>query len=120
MLSSFLSLMLVGAGGCQVVVAQWQSTGCTSRVSWIRFPAAAGLFTLLYFHPKTSKFHTYLYSSHYILLLSSFLLQFRSSVHLTSSYKTKGNHFRFKVIRKSQIFSCFCTPLYVTETSQFQ
>ena len=31
------------AGGCQVVIAQcqWQSTGCTCQVSWVRFPAAA-------------------------------------------------------------------------------
>ena len=37
------------------VVAQWQSTGCTSQVSWVRFPAAAGLFTFLYFCLITSK-----------------------------------------------------------------
>ena len=35
-----------------VVLAQWQSTGCTSQVSWVRFPAAAGLFTFLYFRLK--------------------------------------------------------------------
>ena len=35
------------AGGHPVVVAQWQNTGCTSQVSWVRFPAAAGLFTFL-------------------------------------------------------------------------
>ena len=46
---------LWGAGGCPVVVAQWQSTGCTSQVSWVRFPAAAGLFTFLYFRLITSK-----------------------------------------------------------------
>ena len=45
----------MGAGGCPVVVAQWQSTGCTSQVSWVRFPAAAGLFTFLYFRLITSK-----------------------------------------------------------------
>ena len=47
---------LWGAGGCPVVVAQWQSTGCTSQVSWVRFPAAAGLFTFLYLRLITSKF----------------------------------------------------------------
>ena len=26
--------------------------GCTSQVSWVRFPATAGLFTFLYFHLK--------------------------------------------------------------------
>ena len=25
--------------GCLVVVAQWQSTGCTSQVFWAQFPA---------------------------------------------------------------------------------
>ena len=45
----------MGAGGCPVVVAQWQSTGCTSQVSWVRFPVAAGLFTFLYFRLITSK-----------------------------------------------------------------
>ena len=45
----------MGAGGCPVVIAQWQSTGCTSQVSWVRFPAAAGLFTFLYFRLITSK-----------------------------------------------------------------
>ena len=45
-----------GAGGCPVVVAQWQSTGFTSQVSWVRFPAAAGLLTFLYFHLITSKY----------------------------------------------------------------
>ena len=48
---------IVGAGGCPVVIAQWQSTGCTSQVSWVRFPATAGLFTFLYFCLITSKFH---------------------------------------------------------------
>ena len=28
-----------------VVVAQWQSTGCTNQVAWVRFPATAVLFT---------------------------------------------------------------------------
>ena len=26
---------IVRAGGCSVVVAQWQNTGCTSQVSWV-------------------------------------------------------------------------------------
>ena len=42
----------IEAGGCLVVIAQWQSTGCTSQVSWVQFLAAAGLFTFLYFHLK--------------------------------------------------------------------
>ena len=36
------------AGDCLVVVAQWQITGCTSQVSWVRVPAAAGLFMFFY------------------------------------------------------------------------
>ena len=40
---------IVRGGGCPVVVAQWQSTGCTSQVSWVWFLAAASLFTFLYF-----------------------------------------------------------------------
>ena len=40
--------MIVGAGGCPVVVAQWQSTACTSQVSWV--------LTLLYFRLLTSEF----------------------------------------------------------------
>ena len=39
---------IVGAGCCPVVVAQGQSTGCPSQVSWVRFPETAGLFTFLY------------------------------------------------------------------------
>ena len=35
-------------GGCPAVIAQWQSAGSTSQVSWVRFPTAAGLFTFLY------------------------------------------------------------------------
>ena len=42
------------AGGCLVVVDQWQSTDCTSQVSWVWFPATTGLFTFLYFHLITS------------------------------------------------------------------
>ena len=34
------------------LVAQWQSTGCTSQASWVRFLATAGLFTFLYFRLK--------------------------------------------------------------------
>ena len=49
------------AGGCRVVVAQWQSTGCTSQVSWIQFPATAGLFAFLYFRLITSKYSLYFY-----------------------------------------------------------
>ena len=45
----------MGAGGCPVVVAEWQSTGCTSHVSWVRFPVTASLFTFLYFRLITSK-----------------------------------------------------------------
>ena len=40
---------IVRVGGCPVVVAQWQSTGYTSQVSWVRFSVTAGLFTFLYF-----------------------------------------------------------------------
>ena len=40
---------IVRAGGCLVVVAQWQNTDCTSQVSWIRFPVTVGLFTFCYF-----------------------------------------------------------------------
>ena len=32
-------LRIVRASGCPVVVAQWQSTGCTSQESWVQFPA---------------------------------------------------------------------------------
>ena len=41
-----------GAGDCPVVVAWWQSTGCTSQVSLVRFAVVAGLFTFLYFRLK--------------------------------------------------------------------
>ena len=58
---------LCGAGGCPVVVAQWQSTGCTSQVSWVRFPAAACLFTFLYFRLITSKL---LFNSHSSMTLT--------------------------------------------------
>ena len=37
------------AGGCPAVVAQWQSTGGSSQVSWVQLPATAGFFTFLYF-----------------------------------------------------------------------
>ena len=43
------------ADGCPVVVAQWQSTDCTSQVSWVRFPVTSGLFTSLYFRLITFK-----------------------------------------------------------------
>ena len=33
-----------GVGGCPVVIAQWQSTDCTSQVSWVGFLATAILF----------------------------------------------------------------------------
>ena len=46
---------IVRAGGCPVVVAQWQSAGCTSQVSWVQFPVTAGFFTCLYFRLITSK-----------------------------------------------------------------
>ena len=45
----FVNSQIVRAGGCP---AQWQSTGCTSQVSWVLFPATAGLFTFLYFRLK--------------------------------------------------------------------
>ena len=35
----------VRAGGCPVVVAQWQSTGGSSQVSWVQFPVTTALFT---------------------------------------------------------------------------
>ena len=49
-----LEWRIVRGGGCPVVMAQWQSTGYTSQVSWVQFPATAGLFTFLYFSSKTS------------------------------------------------------------------
>ena len=39
-----VSLGIVGAGCFLVVVAQWQSTGCTCQVSWVRFPALPATF----------------------------------------------------------------------------
>ena len=47
---------IVRAGGCPVVIDQWQSTGCTSQVFWVRFPATASFVTFLYFHLITSEF----------------------------------------------------------------
>jgi len=41
----------VRAGGCPVVVAQWESTGY--QVFWVGFGATAGLFTFLYFDLET-------------------------------------------------------------------
>ena len=38
--------MRLRAGGSLVVIAQWQSTGCTSQVSWVQFLATVGLFSL--------------------------------------------------------------------------
>ena len=47
---------IVRAGGCLVVVAQWQSTGCTTQVSWVVQPVTScQLITFLYFCLKTSK-----------------------------------------------------------------
>ena len=51
-----------------IVVAQWQSISCTSQLSWVRFPATAGLFTFLYFCLITSKFLFFFYLHFYILL----------------------------------------------------
>ena len=51
------------AGGCLVVVAQWQSTSCTSQVSWVQFPVTASLFTFFYFCFKTSKFSLFQYEA---------------------------------------------------------
>ena len=45
---------IVRDGGCPVVIAQWQSTGYTSQVSWVRFPVTAALFTFLYLWLITS------------------------------------------------------------------
>ena len=39
---------------CPAVTAQWQSTGCTSQVSWVWFLATASLFTFLNFGIKDS------------------------------------------------------------------
>ena len=39
-------------------VAQWQTTGCTSQLSWVRFPVTAGLFAFLYFRLKISIYDT--------------------------------------------------------------
>ena len=39
---------IVRGVGCPVVVAQWHSTGCTSQVSWVQFPATAGLFPFIF------------------------------------------------------------------------
>ena len=50
--SEYIYKRIVRGGGCLVVVAQWQSTGCTSQVSWVRFPVTAGLFTFPYFRLK--------------------------------------------------------------------
>ena len=36
---------IVRAGGCSVVIAQWQNTDCTSQVSWVQFPMTVSLFT---------------------------------------------------------------------------
>ena len=55
------------AGGCPDVIAQWQNTGCTSQVSWVQFPATAGLLTFLYFHLTTSKFSLFQHDSVQIL-----------------------------------------------------
>ena len=44
-----------GVGGCPVVIAQWQSTDCTSQVSWVGFLATAILFTFLYLTSTSKK-----------------------------------------------------------------
>ena len=44
------------AGGCPAVVAQWQNTGGSSQVFWVRLPVTAGFFTFFYFHLSVSKF----------------------------------------------------------------
>ena len=44
----------MGVGGCPAVVAQWQSTGSSSQVSWVRLPATADFFTFIYFRLITS------------------------------------------------------------------
>ena len=54
--STTCAVHIVGVGGCLDVVAQWQSTGGSSQVSWVWLPVAAGLFTFLYFRLVTSKF----------------------------------------------------------------
>ena len=48
--------MIVRAGGCPIVVAQWQSTGYTSQVSWVQSPGDCQPFTFLHFRLITSKF----------------------------------------------------------------
>ena len=54
--STTCAVHIVRVGGCLDVVAQWQSTGGSSQVSWVWLPVAAGLFTFLYFCLITSKF----------------------------------------------------------------
>ena len=42
---------IVRAGCCPVVVAQWQSTGCTSQVSWVQILVIARPFHFPLFSP---------------------------------------------------------------------
>ena len=58
-------------GCCPVVVAQWKSTGCTSQVSWVRFPATASL-SLSQFRLKTSKFSLFITFRPYTFILQHF------------------------------------------------
>ena len=50
---------ILEACGCPVVIAQWQSIGCTSQTSWVRFPATAThlteLLVILLQHQQTVK-----------------------------------------------------------------
>ena len=41
--TTLCSTYLCRIASCPVVITQWQSTGCTSHVSWVRFSANASL-----------------------------------------------------------------------------
>ena len=56
-------------GCCPVVVAEWQSTGCTSQV---RLPATAGFFTFLSSPQKSNK-----YSSNFVPKVSCVRMRMR-------------------------------------------
>ena len=48
---------IVRVGGCLAVVAQWQSTGGSSQVSWVWFSVAAGVFHFSLFMPHNIQIH---------------------------------------------------------------
>ena len=57
------------AGGCPVVIAQWQSTGCTSQVSWVQFSATAGL-SLSLDHNHATSLVSFKWLSYYLLVFA--------------------------------------------------